>query len=199
MNKPPPASPAICREQALAAWQRGDMATAEQAFLRLLETQPDDAEALQFLATRQLGRGHMERAIELLLAAHRAQPQDAAILHRLGEVQMLAGELEAAADSLRKGLQVAPGMFVARLRVGGETHVWEEGRCVTFDDTSEHEAWNRSDQTRVVPILDSWNPDLGEAEQAAVTDLVAAIGDFNQPGGTAAQPRLQEPSGSRAG
>jgi Aspartyl/asparaginyl beta-hydroxylase and related dioxygenases len=66
------------------------------------------------------------------------------------------------------------------LRVGGETHVWQPGRCVTFDDTFEHEAWNRSDQTRVVLIFDNWNPDLTEAERAAVTDLVEAIGDFNQ-------------------
>ncbi len=65
------------------------------------------------------------------------------------------------------------------LRVGGETHVWQTDRCVTFDDTFEHEAWNRSDQTRVVLILDCWNPDLSEAEQAAVTDLVEAIGDYN--------------------
>ena len=439
MNKPPHATPASCREQALAAWQRGDLALAEQAFLRLLEGLPDDAEALQFVATRQLGRGDTERAIELLSAAHRAQPQDAAILHRLGEVQMLAGDSGAAADSLRKGLRIAPGMFVARLRlgfaleqqgrrheamlaysgaidvaqaqgrwlddvttapglrdavkhaaryvaagrrelfgaiieplrqrygrselarvdqclaiylheqiavlpdprqrptflyfpgipsqtfyprerfpaharleaavevireelravlshaqddlvpflgtnsseavathllgssgtreaawdafffyrhgvrhdmqcarcprtsavldsmplarvrdhapetlysvlrpgthilphrgvtntrlvthlplivppdcalrVGGETHVWKEGCCVTFDDTFEHEAWNNSDQTRVVLILDSWNPDLSEAEQAAVADLVAAIGDFNRSGDIAA-------------
>ena len=65
------------------------------------------------------------------------------------------------------------------LRVGGETHVWQEGRCVTFDDTFEHEAWNRSDQTRVVLILDSWNPDLTGAECAAMTALIEAIGDFN--------------------
>lgn len=65
------------------------------------------------------------------------------------------------------------------LRVGGELHVWQTGRCVTFDDTYEHEAWNRSDQSRVVLILDTWNPDLAEAERAAVTDLVEAIGDFN--------------------
>ena len=65
------------------------------------------------------------------------------------------------------------------LRVGGQTHVWQADHCVTFDDTFEHEAWNRSTQTRVVLILDSWNPDLSEAERAAVTDLVAAIGDFN--------------------
>lgn len=66
------------------------------------------------------------------------------------------------------------------IRVGGEEHVWQEGRCVTFDDTWEHEAWNRSEQTRVVLILDSWHPDLSEAERAAVTDLVEVIGDFKQ-------------------
>lgn len=438
MNQPPDAIPAS-REQALAAWQRGDMAAAEQAFLRLLEQRPDDAEALQFVATRELERGRMQQAIELLLATHRAQPQDAAVLHRLGEVQMLGGELAGAIDSLRQGLILAPGMFVARLRlgvalerhgdrheamlaylgaidtaqaqgrwlsddttapglrdavkhatrfvaavrrevfeavleplrqrygrseldrvdqclaiylgeqpmvlpdprqrpkflyfpglpsqpfyprerfpaharleaavdaireemlavlsgaqdqlvpflgvpataaveaellgasgtqaaawdafffyrhglrhdpqcarcprtsalldslqlvrirehapetlysvlrpgthilphrgvtntrlvthlpllvpadcalrVGGETHVWQEGRCVTFDDTFEHEAWNHSGQDRVVLILDSWNPDLREAERLAVTDLVGAIGDFNRLGGSAA-------------
>ena len=68
------------------------------------------------------------------------------------------------------------------LRVGGETHVWQPGRCVTFDDTFEHEAWNHSDRDRVVLILDSWNPDLSDVEQVAVADLVAAIGDFNNAG-----------------
>lgn len=63
MSNPPNATPATCREQALAAWQRGDMAMAEQAFLRLLEVQPDDAEALQFLATRQLSRGNTGCAV----------------------------------------------------------------------------------------------------------------------------------------
>ena len=66
------------------------------------------------------------------------------------------------------------------LRVGGEIHHWQEGRCVTFDDTFEHEAWNRSTRNRAVLIVDSWNPDLSAAEQAAVADLVAAIGDFNR-------------------
>ncbi|MFC5438207.1 aspartyl/asparaginyl beta-hydroxylase domain-containing protein [Rhodanobacter umsongensis] len=435
MDSPPDTAPATWRAQALAGLQRGDMTLAEQAFSRLLEVRPDDAEALQFLATRQLGRGDTVRAIELLQAARRSQPQDAAILHQLGSAQMLAGDLHAAADSLRKGLELAPGMFVARLRlgvvfeqqghrheamtaylgaihaaqargrwlsdettapgvrdavkhatqyvaagrrelfaatieplrqrygpaelarvdhclaiylheqpaplpdprqrpgflyfpgvpsqtfyprerfpaharleaavdvirdelravlsdagndlvpflgapsaeavaarlldasgtqepawdafffyrhgvrhdgncarcprtiglldslplvrvrdhapetlysllrpgthilphrgvtntrlvthlplivppdcalrVGGETHVWEEGRCVTFDDTFEHEAWNHSEQTRVVLIMDSWNPDLSEVERAAVADLVAAIGDFNRSG-----------------
>lgn len=66
------------------------------------------------------------------------------------------------------------------INVGGELHEWKEGSCVSFDDTFEHEAWNRSGETRVVLILDSWNPDLTEVERAAVTDLVEAIGDFNR-------------------
>lgn len=66
------------------------------------------------------------------------------------------------------------------LRVGGETHAWKQDQCVTFDDTFEHEAWNRSEETRVVLIVDSWNPDLTEAERHAVTYLVAAIGDINR-------------------
>jgi aspartate beta-hydroxylase len=65
------------------------------------------------------------------------------------------------------------------LVVGGETHRWQEGRCITFDDTFLHEAWNRTDQTRVVMILDTWNPYLDDAEKVALKDLVEAIGDFN--------------------
>lgn len=40
------------------------------------------------------------------------------------------------------------------LRVGTEVRNWEEGKCLVFDDTTEHEAWNRSDQVRVVLLID---------------------------------------------
>jgi aspartate beta-hydroxylase len=66
------------------------------------------------------------------------------------------------------------------LRVGGELHEWQEGRIVVFDDTYEHEAWNRSNEIRVVLIFDIWNPHLTEVEQAAISMLVAAMGDFCQ-------------------
>jgi len=66
------------------------------------------------------------------------------------------------------------------ISVGGVEHAWQEGCCVTFDDTFEHEAWNRSDKVRAVMILDSWHPDLTEAEREAIALLVGGIGDFNQ-------------------
>lgn len=65
------------------------------------------------------------------------------------------------------------------ISVGGIEHAWQEGRCVTFDDTFEHEAWNRSDKVRAVMILDSWHPDLSEAEREAIALLIGGIGDFN--------------------
>jgi len=64
------------------------------------------------------------------------------------------------------------------LRVGGETHAWRRGEVVVFDDSYEHEAWNRSAETRVVLIFDLWNPHLTEAERLAVSALVVAIGDY---------------------
>lgn len=66
------------------------------------------------------------------------------------------------------------------LNVGGEVHHWQPGKVVVFDDTYEHEAWNRSKQTRVVMIFDVWHPGLTEAERLAVTELVGAIGDFRK-------------------
>jgi tetratricopeptide (TPR) repeat protein len=64
------------------------------------------------------------------------------------------------------------------LRVGGEDHHWREGEVVVFDDTYDHEAWNRSDRTRVVMIFDLWNPFLSVPERAVLAELVIAMGEF---------------------
>jgi aspartate beta-hydroxylase len=66
------------------------------------------------------------------------------------------------------------------LNVAGEIHRWVEGRAVVFDDTYEHEAWNRSARTRVVLIFDIWSPYLTDVERAALADLIASIGDFRE-------------------
>ena len=46
---------------------------------------------------------------------------------------------------LHLGLVAAPG---ARLRVGGRSLAWEEGRAVVFDDSFEHEAPRARTHTR---------------------------------------------------
>jgi aspartate beta-hydroxylase len=72
-------------------------------------------------------------------------------------------------------LVVPPG---CGFRVGGETRSWEPGKAFVFDDTIEHEAWNDSDQPRAVLILDTWNPQVTEAERELITALTAGVGAF---------------------
>jgi aspartyl/asparaginyl beta-hydroxylase (cupin superfamily) len=50
-------------------------------------------------------------------------------------------------------------------RVGHETREWVEGVAWAFDDTIEHEAWNRSAEARAILIVDTWNPYLTEDER----------------------------------
>jgi beta-hydroxylase len=61
---------------------------------------------------------------------------------------------------LHMGLIVPPD---CALRVGSETRSWREGECLVFDDTVEHEAWNRSEATRVVLLLDFLRPGVASA------------------------------------
>ena len=56
-------------------------------------------------------------------------------------------------------------------RVGNEVRQWEVGKVLIFDDTIEHEAWNESNEDRVVLIFDVWRPELSESEKQAITAL----------------------------
>jgi aspartate beta-hydroxylase len=72
-------------------------------------------------------------------------------------------------------LVIPPG---CRFRVGAETRSWEKGRAWVFDDTIEHDAWNDSDQIRIILIFDIWNPLLTSAERDLVRAMTVARGRF---------------------
>jgi aspartyl/asparaginyl beta-hydroxylase (cupin superfamily) len=67
------------------------------------------------------------------------------------------------------------------LRVGNETRGWREGELLVFDDSIEHEAWNLSQELRVVLIFDVWRPELSEKEQALVAAMLQSIDSFGGP------------------
>jgi aspartyl/asparaginyl beta-hydroxylase (cupin superfamily) len=51
------------------------------------------------------------------------------------------------------------------IRVGEQVRSWSEGACLVFDDTIEHEAWNRGSKTRVVLLFDfKRDPSAGEVK-----------------------------------
>jgi aspartyl/asparaginyl beta-hydroxylase (cupin superfamily) len=91
---------------------------------------------------------------------------------------------------LKAGARIEPhtGMFNTRLvchlplivppkctfRVGNEVREWREGKLFVFDDTIEHEAWNDSDEDRVVLIFDIWRPELSAREREELTALLSS-------------------------
>lgn len=92
---------------------------------------------------------------------------------------------------LRPGTHIRPhhGVFNTRLichlpliappgcaiRVGADTRTWREGELLIFDDSFEHEAWNRGDRDRIVLLFEIWRPDIAQDERRAITTLLAAV------------------------
>jgi len=59
---------------------------------------------------------------------------------------------------------IVPDNCDCALRVKDETRGWEEGKCLVFDGSFEHEAWNRGDFTRFVLLITTYHPDLTDIE-----------------------------------
>lgn len=67
----------------------------------------------------------------------------------------------------------------AWLRVGCETHYWQEGKVCIFDDSIEHEAKNDGNEIRVVLLFDIWRPELSEQERTEIAKFLGAISTFS--------------------
>lgn len=60
------------------------------------------------------------------------------------------------------------------LRVGNHLREWEEGKLLIFDDSVEHEAWNRSAQLRVILLFEIWRPEISAENREGLTALISA-------------------------
>ena len=66
------------------------------------------------------------------------------------------------------GIVVPPGVD---MRVAREVREQVEGRCTIFDDSFEHEVWNRSQHVRYNVFIQFWNPLLSDKEIAGIREL----------------------------
>ncbi|MDO7841583.1 aspartyl/asparaginyl beta-hydroxylase domain-containing protein [Sphingomonas immobilis] len=64
------------------------------------------------------------------------------------------------------------------LRVGAETREWRAGETLIFDDSFQHEAWNRGTETRVVLLFEIWRPELSADERVALTRMFETIDSY---------------------
>jgi aspartyl/asparaginyl beta-hydroxylase (cupin superfamily) len=65
------------------------------------------------------------------------------------------------------------------IRVGNETRSWREGEALIFDDSFEHEAWNKSGDTRVILLFEIWRPEITLEERAALTAIFETINNYH--------------------
>lgn len=124
---------------------------------------------------------------------HTRCPRTSAVLEALELCRIADHAPEICFSVLQPGTHILPHYGVSNVRVvmhlpllvppacalrlvdAGE-HCWREGELVMFDDTFQHEAWNRSAQTRIVLLMDCWNPHLTPVERIAVKQLIEMMG-----------------------
>lgn len=126
---------------------------------------------------------------------HQRCPATSAVLNAIELCHVEAQAPEICFSVLQPGTHIMPHHGVTNTRLvmhlpllvppgcalnvhGGGEHAWRERELVMFDDTYLHEAWNRSEQARVVLLMDCWNPHLTPVERIAVKYLVEQISKF---------------------
>lgn len=118
-------------------------------------------------------------------------PATVAALSRVPQTEIVGRAPTAFFSILRGGSRIPPHTGVTNtrtivhlplvvpdkcgFRVGGEIRPWREGEAFAFDDTIEHEAWNDSEDIRIVLILDVWNPYLTRQETAFLSEFFAMV------------------------
>ena len=111
-------------------------------------------------------------------------PRTVEIIHSISRTTRAGNVISARFTVTEPGTHIVPhcGPHNARLRVhlglrvpkGNSMRVcddvwsWEEGRAIIFDDSFDHEVWNKSNERRIVLLLDVWHPDMTESQILAV-------------------------------
>lgn len=55
------------------------------------------------------------------------------------------------------GLHIPSG---CRIICGEDARHWQEGKCLVFDDSFEHEVWHEGTEARTVLLVNFWHPDV---------------------------------------
>jgi aspartyl/asparaginyl beta-hydroxylase (cupin superfamily) len=147
---------------------------------------------------KELNRNDKWTAIHLLQNGRRIEanarhcPRTMAVLDQLDQPQVPGASPNAMFSLLAPRTRIPPHTGVANtrlvchlplivpphcgFRVGATTREWRVGEPFVFDDTIEHEAWNDSEELRVVFICDLWPPALSASERDVVSAVIAASG-----------------------
>jgi len=112
--------------------------------------------------TSQIIKQYIPEAVSMVKGATKLS------LMRPGTVLKIHSGPSNARIRIHLGIDIPPGaMKILGIRAGNETKGWKNGKCIAFDDSFEHTAWNHSPKPRLVLILDVWHPDMDEKARLA--------------------------------
>ena len=105
-------------QSAMAHFQAGRFAEAEEVCRRLLDEQPRHLDALQLLSVLAAQGNRLDVAIELISTAVRINPNSADYHSNLGELQRRTGRLDQAMTSANRALSLQPNHAAAHYNLG---------------------------------------------------------------------------------
>jgi aspartyl/asparaginyl beta-hydroxylase (cupin superfamily) len=73
------------------------------------------------------------------------------------------------------GLSVPAPLPDCGFQVGDEVREWKEGRALLFCDTHYHSAWNKSDQRRLVLIVDVMRPEFADQTDTICVHVLTSM------------------------
>ena len=179
------------RDELLAVLAAGDVFTP---YVARTDTRPHANNPL--LDNPDWGAGYLWRDGELVAAMAERAPATIAALALAPQPVIAHRSPSALWSRLKPGTHIAPhhGMLNTRLichlplvapdgcalRVGHETRPWRFGEMLIFDDSVEHEAWNRGASDRTVLLFEIWRPEIGAEDRSLLAGLFAAIDMVDQ-------------------
>ncbi|PCJ86702.1 MAG: hypothetical protein COA57_05695 [Flavobacteriales bacterium] len=73
------------------------------------------------------------------------------------------------------GLHVPSGLPLCGIKVDTEEREWENGKLLAFCDAQKHEAWNKSDEKRLVLVIDVLRPQFAEKKLWICCKVLGAL------------------------
>ena len=126
--------------EAYGLHQAGDPARAEPIYKRILEHQPDNADAWYLLGEIEAVRGNHARAAEMTRRAIALNGKESHFHYALGCALQAIGDTQGAADEFRRTLVLDPSHAAAHINLGSLQQVEAEKRAAPreLEDALEH-------------------------------------------------------------
>lgn len=161
--------------QALASHQAGNFADAEAGYRRLLESEPNNADALHLLGVLGLQMQRPEDAVALITRAVTIRPKNPNFLNNLGEAHRALGQNQEAAKYFKRAIKINPADPAPHNNLGNA--LAELGRAAEAEACYRRALGIESGDAEVLCNLGDVLKSQGKLEEAAASFRRAAAID----------------------